>query len=255
MHDTDLARRALALLDLTDLADTCTEGAIDTLVAAARGPAGPVAAVCLWPQFVKQAKAALGSSGVKVATVINFPAGGDDIERAVEDTGEALDDGADEIDLVMPWRAFLRGDTVAAAGMIEAVGDILPDGRLLKVILESGEYPDLDAVAAASRLAIAAGADFLKTSTGKTATSATPEAAGTMLTIIRDSGRPVGFKASGGIRTLADAGRYLAIADRLMGPAWASPRTFRFGASGLHAALAAAIAGATPDSSAGKAGY
>jgi deoxyribose-phosphate aldolase len=104
--------------------------------------------------------------------------------------------------------------------------------------------PDIAAVSRESRLAIAAGADFLKTSTGKIAVSATPEASRAMLEAIRDSGRPVGFKAAGGIRTLADATLYLALAETVMGPGWATPETFRIGASSLHAALVAAIDGA-----------
>jgi deoxyribose-phosphate aldolase len=255
MPDLVLARRILALTDLTELGDTCTEIGIDRLVAAAKGPHGTVAAVCLWPQFVKKAKAALGGSGVKVATVINFPAGRDDVDRVVEDSEEALRDGADEIDLVMPYRAFLAGNTAIAGDMIEAVKELLPEPRLLKVILETGEYPSLDAVAAASRLAIDAGADFLKTSTGKTRVSATPAAARAMLEVIRDSTPIVGFKAAGGIRTLGDAATYLGLAETILGPHWATRRTFRIGASSLVANLVAALDGHKSDPSAGKAGY
>ena len=112
----------------------------------------------------------------------------------------------------------------------------------LKVILETGGYPSIDAVSAAARLAIDHGADFVKTSTGKTAASASPEAARAMLVEIRRSNRPVGLKPSGGIRSLGDAATYLAIADEEMGVQWATPRTFRFGASGLLDALEAAFA-------------
>jgi deoxyribose-phosphate aldolase len=114
----------------------------------------------------------------------------------------------------------------------------------LKVILESGEYPDLDHVAAAARLAIENNADFVKTSTGKSATSATIAAAVTIVEQIRLSGRPVGLKAAGGIRTVDDAARYLAVADEMLGVQWATPATFRFGASGLLDALESAIASA-----------
>lgn len=245
MSDADLARRALALLDLTDLSEATTEAATLQLCARANGPHGPCAAVCIWPQFVKVARRALAGSPVRVATVVNFPAGGTNVTRIAGDIVEALGDGADEIDIVLPWRAFLAGDVESARDMLSEARAVT-DGRLLKVILESGEYPDLASVAAASRLAIAEGADFIKTSTGKTAHSATPGAAETMLGAIRAAGRPVGFKASGGIRTLADAALYLGIADRIMGPGWATPATFRFGASGLHAALVAAIEGVDP---------
>ncbi len=247
MSDAALARRAIALLDLTDLTDTCSEAAIHDLCARAAWEGGKVAAVCVWPQFVKLSAALLKGSGVKVATVVNFPDGGTDVERTCEDTEEALGDGADEIDLVLPYRAFLGGDVAAARAMVEAVRDVTGQATL-KVILETGGYPDQEAVAAASRLAIEAGADFIKTSTGKTAVSATPEAVETMLGVIRDSGRPVGLKPSGGIRTLADARIYLDLADRIMGVEWPARGTFRFGASGLHGALVAALGGtaATP---------
>ncbi|MDJ1157606.1 deoxyribose-phosphate aldolase [Chelatococcus sp. SYSU_G07232] len=254
MSDVTVARRALSLLDLTDLTDNCSQAAVGRLVTAAKGDAGhgPVAAVCVWPQFVRQAKEGLEGSPVRVATVVNFPGGEQDVERVVEDTKEALGDGADEIDLVLPYKAFLAGDTAMARAMVEAVREVVPQGRLLKVILETGAYPDREAIAAASRLAIECGADFIKTSTGKTAVSATLAAAEAMLEAIRMSDRVVGLKPSGGIRTLADAAAYLALADRMMGASWADVRHFRFGASGLHAALVAAIEGREEE---GRAGY
>jgi deoxyribose-phosphate aldolase len=127
--------------------------------------------------------------------------------------------------------------------LIAAVRHVVDGARVLKVILETGALGDPSAIEAASRLAIESGADFLKTSTGKTAVSATPEASEVMLNAIGAAGRPVGFKAAGGIRTLADAKLYLGLADRIMGPAWATPATFRLGASGLYDALVAAIEG------------
>ncbi|GJE17949.1 deoxyribose-phosphate aldolase [Methylobacterium marchantiae] len=236
--DAAMARRALPLLDLTDLSDSCSVQAVETLCGKAR--ASRVAAICVWPQHVQLCAERLAGSPVRIATVINFPAGGTDIERSVEDTAEALDDGAHEIDLVLPYRAFLAGNADGAGEMIEAVREVA--GRaILKVILESGAMPDVAQIAEASRLAIGAGADFLKTSTGKSAVSATPQAAETMLTAIRDSGRPVGFKVSGGLRTVADAALYLDLADRIMGPGWVAPKTFRIGASSLYDALTASL--------------
>ncbi|MCJ2139224.1 deoxyribose-phosphate aldolase [Methylobacterium sp. E-066] len=229
-----VARRALPLLDLTDLTETCTEPKIDALCRDARS--GGVAAICVWPRFVTQGARALKGSGIRVATVINFPAGGDDCARALDDTTEALRDGADEIDLVLPYRAFLRGDDAAARDMVEAVRDTCGSATL-KVILETGELADPDAIRRASRLALEAGADFLKTSTGKSPVSATPEAAEAMLVEIGASGRPAGLKVSGGLRSVADAGAYLALADRIMGPDWVSAKTFRLGASSLFGAL------------------
>jgi deoxyribose-phosphate aldolase len=237
------AQRALRCLDLTDLTDNCSEPAIDKLCAKALDPRGPVAAVCIWPQYVSSARDALKGSSVRIATVVNFPAGGEDVDRVVDDTNEALGDGANEIDLVLPYRALMRGDLAKAAEMAAAVRDVVDQGRLLKVILETGQLADAGQIETASRLAIESGADFIKTSTGKTATSATPEAAEIMLNVIKTSGRNVGLKPSGGIRTLADAKLYLDLADRIMGPGWATPKTFRIGASSVYDALIAAIEG------------
>lgn len=242
MSDTTIARRALALLDLTDLSDTADEAGLEALCAKAVSTPGPVAAICIWPRFVARARAILGSGPVRIATVVNFPEGTAPIAEVVADTQAALAAGADEIDLVLPWRAFLQGDREAAGAMVARTREGCR-GKTLKVILETGEYPDLDHVRDASELAIAAGADFIKTSTGKTAHSASLPAARTMLEVIAAAGRPVGLKPSGGIRSLADAAGYLALADAIMGPGWARPETFRFGASGLHQVLADVIAG------------
>jgi deoxyribose-phosphate aldolase len=237
MTDLDtgaVARRALPLLDLTDLGDSCTETKIDTLCRDARS--GGVAAICIWPRFITQSVRALKGTGIRVATVINFPAGGEDCARAADDAAEALRDGADEIDLVLPYRAFLRGDAAIARDMVEAVRDVCR-AATLKVILETGEIVDPAQIRAASRLALEAGADFLKTSTGKSPVSATPEAAEAMLAEIRASSRPAGLKVSGGLRSVADAATYLALADRTMGAGWVGPKTFRLGASSLFGAL------------------
>jgi deoxyribose-phosphate aldolase len=237
LSDREIAVRALACLDLTDLSDAPSDAGTDELCQ--RATQAGVAAVCLWPQFVSRARQHLAGTPVALATVVNFPAGGEDVERAVDDTQEALSDGATEIDLVLPYGALLSGRAQAARAMVGAVRDVVDQGRRLKVILETGNL-NPGTIAAASRLAIEEGADFIKTSTGKTSVSATPEAAETMLEAIRDSGRPVGLKVSGGVRTLADARLYLELADRIMGPGWAKPASFRIGASGLYDALIAA---------------
>jgi deoxyribose-phosphate aldolase len=152
---------------------------------------------------------------------------------------------------VLPYAAVRRGDHDTAIAMVEAVRDVVDQGRVLKVILETGELADPALIEIASRIAIEAGANFIKTSTGKTAVSATPQAAEIMLTSIKESGRPVGLKPSGGIRTVADAELYLMLADRIMGPGWATPKTFRIGASGLYDALVAAIEGRSGVAAAG----
>jgi deoxyribose-phosphate aldolase len=245
MPDSDVAvaQRALRCLDLTDLTETCTEHGIADLCARALTLHGPVAAICIWPQFEGRARDPLRGSPVRIATVVNFPAGGEDVDRVIDDVSEALGDGAQEIDLVIPVEALRRGDLDLATEMVAAVRDVVDQGRLLKVILETGRLADPSLVETASRLAIEAGADFIKTSTGKTPVSATPEAAEIMLQAIKASGRSVGLKPSGGIRTVQDAGLYLGLAERIMGPGWATPKTFRIGASSLYDALIAAIQG------------
>lgn len=247
MPDVVSARRIRALIDLTDLGPACTEADIERLCRRAIDHHPCVAAVCVWPPFVARAARLLAGTGVKVATVVNFPGGGTDVAATLAETALALSDGADEIDLVIPFRALLAGDAEAARAMVVAVRAAVPAPKHLKVILETGSYPSQREVRAAADLAIDAGADFVKTSTGKTDRSATPEAARTLLEAIRDAGRAVGLKPSGGIRNVADAEAYLALADEVMGPQWAVPATFRFGASGLLDAVDAAIDAASSE--------
>src|SRR5215212_7321308 len=135
--DAAAAQRALRCLDLTDLTETCSEHAIDDLCARALTPHGPVAAICIWPQFVGRARAPLKGTTVAIATVVNFPAGGEDVDRVTDDVAEALTDGAQEIDLVLPYGAVQRGDLGTASAMVAAVRDVVDQGRVLKVILET----------------------------------------------------------------------------------------------------------------------
>ena len=228
-----LAARALGLLDLTSLNDDDDAATVEALCARARTDFGPVAAVCLWPRFVAQAQTLFQKSDIKVAAVANFPAGGDDLALALQDTRQIVGDGGDEVDLVMPYVRWLAGDRDLAKEMIAACKQACGDKARLKVILETGRLGDRQHIYDASRDAIEAGADMIKTSTGKIAVSATLKAAEAMLIAIHESGRDVGFKAAGGIRDTAAAGEYLALADRIMGPDWVDPWHFRFGASGL----------------------
>jgi deoxyribose-phosphate aldolase len=230
MDDAEVARRAIASLDLTDLgADTTAEAARQLCERAAQAS---VAAVCVWPQFVDQCAHQLEGTGVQVATVVNFPAGTDPPDAAAAVTAAAIAAGADEIDVVLPYTAWLAGDTARAADVLAAVRAETGQ-RVLKVIIETGELPDRSAIDRATMFAIDHGADFVKTSTGKTPVSATPEAAEIVLEAIAVSGQPVGFKASGGVRTVDDARTYLELADSIMGSDWATPATFRIGASSL----------------------
>ncbi len=235
--NTELAKKLLTMLDLTNLSENCREDHIEALIRKSLNPAGEVAAICVWPQFVSLAAHLLQDKQVRVATVINFPKGGDNVERAIDDAEEALKDGADEIDLVMPYHAFLAGDEPITRSMIAEVKDLMPDDAILKVIIESGAFTSQEQLAKACHLAIEEGTDFLKTSTGTTPISATPEAAKTILQAIKETGGTCGFKASGGIKTLDDAKIYLDIATQIMGEAWITPAHFRIGASALHDVL------------------
>jgi deoxyribose-phosphate aldolase len=234
--DSEIAARALACLDLTDLTDSCGEADIETLCARAQTPHGDAAAVCIWPRFVPLAKERLAHTRIRVATVINFPYGRDLISPARLDAEKAVADGADEIDLVMPYRAFAEGRADVAAKLLDTVRHAT-GGRTLKVILETGMLREPNLIRRAADLAIEEGADFIKTSTGKVEVNATPEAAEIMLDAIAAGGRQVGFKAAGGVKKVADVRVYLEMADRKMGAGWATPETFRFGASGLLTAL------------------
>lgn len=239
----EAASFALSLLDLTNLRDDCDEAAIEKLCLRAQTPYGNTAAICIWPRFVAHARKVLGAGHpVRIATVVNFPSGDLPVETVVEETGQAIADGADEIDLVIPYRAFLAGDEQAVTGMVEAVRAACPDA-CLKVILETGELKDSAHIRRASELAIAGGADFIKTSTGKVAVNATLEAADIMLQAIRDSKKTVGFKPAGGIGSVADADLYLRLAETIMGPNWIMPSTFRFGASSLLDDILAVLGG------------
>lgn len=236
------ASRALRLVDLTNLDDACTDDDVDRLCERAHGRHGHVAAVCVWPRFVARAKDRLDGTGVAVATVVNFPSGDDETAEIVSLVERSLADGADDIDLVLPYRSLLAGDLDRVVDVLDAVRGAVPRSAHLKVILETGELLERDVIERAARIAIDHGADFIKTSTGKTKISATPEAVRLMAETILRSGRPVGLKPSGGIRTFDDACRYLAIVDEVMGSTWATPSTFRFGASGLLDALESELA-------------
>jgi deoxyribose-phosphate aldolase len=246
------ARVALACLDLTSLNDGDDEAAIAALCRRAAGPFGPVAAVCVWPCFVAQARAALPRE-IAVAAVANFPDGALDEARALADARAIVAAGGDEVDLVLPWRAMLGGEATAAARLVAAVRAACPQQRL-KLIIESGELPLPETIRQASRIGLDAGVDFLKTSTGKTAHGASLEAARLMLECIAEQPRVVGFKAAGGIRTVADAATYIELVRRILGTAAASAARLRFGASGLLGDIERVLGGGA-DAAAPATGY
>lgn len=234
-----LARRVIGLIDLTDLTDDCTPERVVELCS--RAIAHGTAAVCVWPDFVATARTALAGTAVKIATVVNFPDGDERPFAVGVLTERALADGADEIDVVLPYRAWLGGDTARAAAVLDRVREVASPPSRVKVILETGALPDRDAVSRAAELAVAHGADFVKTSTGKIPVSATLEAAEAILAVLRRADRDVGIKPSGGIGTLDTAAAYLELADGVMGSGWATAETFRFGASGLLGAVLAEL--------------
>lgn len=256
----DAARLALACLDLTSLnthdSTAAADAAVDALCERALATLqahGPVAAVCVWPAGARRARAALPPA-IAVAAVANFPDGSTDVERAVRDTAGIVQSGAQEVDVVLPWRALQHGDEVLCSRLLHAVRRACAELKL-KVIIESGALHDAALIARASRIALDEGADFIKTSTGKTPISATPAAAQTMLDAIAGHavvGTRAGFKASGGIRTVADAAVYLRLVEVALGPGALAPARFRIGASGLLDDIEAVLAGRTP--AAGAAG-
>lgn len=242
---TAAARRAIGLIDLTDLADDRSPDGIDELCRRAREHS--TAAVCVWPEFVATCAERLSGSDVRVATVVNFPSGDEPVDAVMRAVAAARTDGADDIDLVLPYRALLAGDADRAAAMVAAVAGLIAPPALLKVILETGALDGHASVTSAARLAVENGADFVKTSTGKIPAGASLEAVAAMLDVIAGAGRPVGIKPSGGIRTFDEAMAYIDLADSVMGEDWSTPATFRFGASGLLDALLAVIDGEDDD--------
>jgi deoxyribose-phosphate aldolase len=194
---------------------------------------------------------------VAVAAVANFPDGTLNVERAVHDTRSIVEAGGDEVDLVLPWRALLAGDAVGVASLVGAVRAACPAQRL-KLIVESGALPDEATLRRACAIGLDGGVDFLKTSTGRWKVGATAEAARVMLDAIaaHPRGGTVGFKASGGIRTVADAVTYIDLVRDRLGEAALSPRRLRFGASGLLDDIERVLdGGAGPTSTAASSAY
>lgn len=229
--------RVVSLIDLTSLNTTDTESSIATFIQKAQTSFGPVAGVCVNPQFVRMAADQFAGSKIKVATVANFPEGSSSLEDVLLEIGRALEDGAQEIDVVFPYHRYLAGERQYSQAFVEACKAACGAHVTLKVILETGALLDPAIIADAAYDAFAAGADFIKTSTGKIAEGATLNAAATMLLVIKhlstQVSRPLGFKASGGIRTIEQAAEYVELADNIMGHDWVTPDTFRIGGSKL----------------------
>jgi deoxyribose-phosphate aldolase len=234
---------AISMVDLTTLEGADTPGRVTSLCTKAMRPdprdatVPSAAAVCVYPDLVTHARSVLRGSTVKVAAVATaFPSGRASMTVKLLDVGDAVSAGADEIDMVIDRGAFLSGRIGQVYEEIVAVKNACGDAHL-KVILETGELVTYDNVRRASWIAMLAGADFIKTSTGKVGVSATPPVALVMLEAVRDfaeaTGRVVGVKVAGGIRSTKDALRYLVIVNETAGSTWLTPDLFRFGASSL----------------------
>jgi deoxyribose-phosphate aldolase len=234
---------AIRMVDLTTLEGADTRGKVRALSAKALRPdpadptCPPVAAVCVYPAMVPAAAEVLEGSGVHLASVATaFPSGQAPLDVKLADTRDAVAAGADEIDMVISRGSFLAGDYDAVFGEIVAIKEAAGAAHL-KVILETGELGTYDNVRRASWLAMLAGADFIKTSTGKVPVAATLPVTLVMLEAVRDfrarTGRQVGVKPAGGIRTTKDAIKYLVLINETAGDDWLSPDWFRFGASSL----------------------
>src|SRR4051794_14552190 len=234
---------AISMIDLTTLEGQDTAGKVRALCAKAMrpDPADPTcpstAAVCVYPDMVATAKNALGSSGVHVASVATaFPSGRAAMDIKLADTRDAVEAGADEVDMVIDRGAFLAGHYLEVFEEIAAVREASGPAHL-KVILETGELQTYDNVRRAGWLAMMAGAHFIKTSTGKVQPAATLPVTLVMLEAVRDyrdqTGRMIGVKPAGGIRTSKDAIKYLVMVNEVAGPDWLDPDWFRFGASTL----------------------
>lgn len=235
LHDTAL--QALKVMDLTRLIESDTPDNIIALCQDTHTAYGDTAAICIYPFFIPIAKRQLrlqNTPNIQIVTVVNFPAGDSDIEHVINEINHAIKHGADEIDVVFPYKALLAGDEQSGVDLIsqckEACGD-----KLLKVIIESGELKSKDLITKATCIAINAGANMIKTSTGKVPINSTLEAAEVILTTIKEMSveKQVGFKASGGITTVVEAQKYFDLAKRINNTVPCNKRFFRLGASSL----------------------
>ena len=235
-------KRLIAMLDLTTLEGADTPGKVRSLCQKARQPDPnrdfpSVGAVCVYPPMVSVAREEVAGTDIKVASVASyFPSGQAALDERVEEVERVRDAGADEIDVVMNRNAFLSGEYGRVHRGLSALAEASGDAHL-KVILETGELETYDAVRLASRIAMDAGADFIKTSTGKVKPAATMPVTLVMLEAIRDyhldTGQKVGMKPAGGIRKAKPALRYLVMVKETLGDAWLTPERFRIGASSL----------------------
>lgn len=227
-----MAQKLISCLDLTSLNKNDNETSITKLCQKAQTAYGKVAAVCVYTKFIPQVQTLLEGSGIKIATVVNFPEGGTDLKTLTEEIKKAVAFNADEIDAVLPYPEFINGNTEICRRFMDTVCKE-SNGRTIKIILESGAFPHISMLKDACRLCLEYNINFLKTSTGKTEISATVDAANAILEVIRETPRNVGFKASGGIKTFEQARRYFVLSQSILDENWPTPQHFRIGASSL----------------------
>ena len=249
-------KRCFGAIDLTSLNSTDSKDRIDRFVTRAvelpnHYPEVPnVASVCVYPVFVETAGMAIGDSGMSITSVCGgFPSSQTYLEVKMLETAMAVENGADEIDIVMTVGEVLTGEFDKAGSELELIREEVGDDIVMKVIIESGMLPDYGTMRMAALTAMMAGADFVKTSTGKVSVAATPETAAVICGAISDyfkaTGKKVGFKAAGGIRTANDVALYYSIVETVLGAEWLNPELFRIGASSAANNLLSAIMGAS----------
>jgi len=232
------------MLDLTNLNRDADAEDVSRLCTLAGAGTRRVAAICIWPRWLGLARESLRGTGVPIAVVANFPEGAAVADTAAAETAAAVAAGADEIDVVFPFRALLAGDPHTGLALVRACRAVCGPQTLLKVILETGQLVSASLIRCAAGQAIAGGAHFLKTSTGMSAPGATIEAVTVLLEVIADAasrGSRIGLKVSGGVRTIADAQAYLALFEQRFGEGSAHAGNFRIGASSLITPILAAL--------------
>ena len=251
---TEVYKRCFGCIDLTSLGATDSRRSIGEFTRKAIElprhfpEAGSVASICVYPVFVETVGLAAGDSKMAITSVSGgFPSSQTYLEVKMLETAMAIENGADEIDIVISIGEMLDGEYDLAGNEIETLRAEIGDDAILKVILESGPLSDPELIHKAATIAMEAGADFIKTSTGKNGIAATPEAAVAMCLAIRQfaekTGRKVGFKAAGGISTAESAALYYSIVEEILGEEWLTPERFRIGASSLANNLLSEIEG------------
>ncbi len=253
-HRTEVYKFCYSIIDLTTLScndsvTSVTEFARKTVEFYQRYPELPnVASICVYPAFVETVGVAVDGTPMRITSVGGgFPASQTFLEVKMLEVSMAVENGADEVDIVLNVGRMLTGEYDEAANEVEVIRSEMDSDIVLKVIIESGALKTPELIRQASLLSMLAGADFIKTSTGKIDVAATPEAAVVMCQAIRDyytqTGRKVGFKAAGGVRTPEDAALYYTIVEEILGAEWLTPELFRIGASSAANNILSAIEG------------